>query len=132
MINYLEAIRVIENHFNGFSIVHIPRAQNDEADKLVKEAARKQPLPLDVFYEEITRPSVRQKKETQINAIFSEDWRSPIIAYLRGHFELTDKTGEKECPSGQGATWYPKVYYKNPASPHPGLSAYSSGRTGSC
>jgi hypothetical protein len=56
---------------------------NGEAEKLAKAAARKQPLPSDVFYEEITQPLVKQKKETsaQINAIFSERWRSPIMAY---------------------------------------------------
>jgi hypothetical protein len=34
-------------------------------------------------------------KEKQINAIISEDWRSPIMAYLHGHIELADETNEK-------------------------------------
>jgi ribonuclease HI len=51
MIQYLEAVRATEKHFNGFSIEHIPRALNDKADKLAKAAARKQPFPPDVFYE---------------------------------------------------------------------------------
>jgi ribonuclease HI len=58
MIQYLEAVRAMEKHFNDFTIEHIPRALNDEADKLAKAAARKQPLPPDVFYEEITQPSI--------------------------------------------------------------------------
>jgi hypothetical protein len=73
MINYLEADRAMEKHLNGFSVEHIPIAQNNKANKLAKAAARKQPLPLDVFYEEITIPSIRQKKEKKINAIFSEE-----------------------------------------------------------
>jgi hypothetical protein len=70
-----------------------------------KAAARKQPLPPDVFYEEITQPSIKQRKEplAQINAIFSEDCRSPIMAYLRGHFKLVDETEEKKnILAGQG------------------------------
>jgi hypothetical protein len=40
---------------------------------------------------------MKQKKEpsAQINAIFSENWRSPIMTYLRGHFEPVDETEEK-------------------------------------
>jgi hypothetical protein len=53
----------MEKHFNNFSIEHIPKPQNGEADKLAKASARKQPLPLDIFYKKITRPSIRQKKE---------------------------------------------------------------------
>jgi hypothetical protein len=65
----------MEKHFNGFTVEHIPRALNDKADKLVKAATRKQPLPLDVFYEEFTQPSIKQKKEpsAQINTVFSGD-----------------------------------------------------------
>ena len=41
----------MEKYFKGFIAIHIPRSQNDEADKLAKAAARKEPLPPDVFYE---------------------------------------------------------------------------------
>ena len=85
----------MEKYFRGFTIVHIPRAQNDEADKLAKAAARKQQLPPDVFFEEISTPSTRPKKEIGINTIFSEDWRAPIMAYLWGHYELSDEAEEK-------------------------------------
>jgi len=95
LIQYLETVRAMEKHFRGFTIIHIPRAQNDEADRLAKAAARKQKLPPDVFFEEISTPSTRPKKETRINAIFSEDWRAPIMAYFRGHYEPTDEAEEK-------------------------------------
>ena len=95
LIQYLEAVRAIEKHYRGFTIIHIPCAQNDEADRLAKATARKQQLPPDVFYEKISTPSTRQKKESRINAIFSEDWRAPIMAYLRGHYEPSDKAEEK-------------------------------------
>ena len=85
----------MEKHFKGFTITHIPRAQNDEADRLAKAAARKQQLPPDVFFEEIFTPSTRARKESRINAIFSEDWRALIMAYLRGHYEPADEAEEK-------------------------------------
>jgi ribonuclease HI len=120
MVNYLEAVRAMEKHFNGFTVEHIPRAQNSEADNLAKAAARKQTLPQDVFYEEITTPSIRQKKEKQINAIFSEDWRSPIMAYLRGHFEPTDKTDEKRMAQRAKGYTHPKMNSTSPVSHHRG------------
>lgn len=53
----------MEKHFNVFTIKHIPRSLNNEADNVAKAAARKQSLLPDVFYEEITTPSMKQKKE---------------------------------------------------------------------
>ena len=95
LIQYLEAVRAMEKHFRGFTIVHIPCAQNDEANRLAKAAARKQQLPPDVLFEEISTPSTRARKESRIIAIFSEDWRAPIMAYLWGHYELSDEAEEK-------------------------------------
>ena len=85
----------MEKHFGGFTIIHIPRAQNDEADRLAKAVARKQQLPPDVFFKEIYTPSTKPKKESRVNVIFSEDWRAPIMAYLRGHYEPIDEAEEK-------------------------------------
>ena len=94
----------MEKHFRGFTIIHIPRAQNDEADRLAKATARKQKLPPNVFFEEIFTPSTRPKKERKINAIFSEDWRAPIMAYLRGHYEPLMKQKKKDSLKEQEAT----------------------------
>ena len=59
---YLDAVRAMEKYFKGFTAIHIPRSQNEEADKLAKAAACKEPLPPDVFYEKITKPSTKQEK----------------------------------------------------------------------
>jgi len=56
---YLDAVRAMEKYFKGFTAIHIPRSQNDEADKLAKAAARKELLPPDVFYEKIPKPSTK-------------------------------------------------------------------------
>ena len=85
----------MEKRFKGLTTIHNPRAQNDEADRLTKAAARKQALPPDVFYKKITKPSTKHIKEKQINAILSEDRGSPIMAYLWGHFEPAGEKDEK-------------------------------------
>ena len=95
MKTYLYTVRAMEKYFKGFTAIHIPRSQNDEADKLAKAAARKEPLPPDVFYEKITKPSTKPEKAKQINAIGSEDWRSLIMSYLQGHFKPADEKEEK-------------------------------------
>jgi len=64
---YLDAVRAMEKYFKGFTAIHIPRSQNDEADKLAKAAARKEPLPPDVFYKKIkkTLHKTRKSKTSQ-------------------------------------------------------------------
>jgi hypothetical protein len=46
-------------------------------------------LPPDVFFEILTASSTRSNKQPlrTFNAIASLDWRAPIIAFLRGHYE---------------------------------------------
>ena len=39
LVRYLVAIRRMEKHFTGFSLHHIPRNENAEADELAKAAA---------------------------------------------------------------------------------------------
>ena len=93
----------MEKYFKGFDIVHIPRHMNDEADKLAKAASRKEQLPSDVFYEEITEPSVKPKREKHVSVIAAEDWRTPIIEYLRGNNELANEREEKKnVPKSKG------------------------------
>jgi ribonuclease HI len=46
---YLALVRRMENYFKGFTVEHIDRNKNTEADELVKAAAHNTPLPVDVF-----------------------------------------------------------------------------------
>ena len=91
LIKYLDAVRSMEKYFKGFDIVHTPRHMNDEADKLAKAASRKEQLPSDVFFEEITEHSVKPRKEKQVSIFSAEDWRTPIMEYLRGNIELANE-----------------------------------------
>lgn len=81
---------------------------NDEADKLEKTASRKEQFPSDVFFEEITEPSVKPKKEKLVSVISAEDWRTSIMEYLRGNIELPNEKEEKKCSRERGAMLSPR------------------------
>jgi ribonuclease HI len=87
LMKYLEKVREMEMHFKGYSVQHIPRDDNNEADKLAKAAARNQELPPDVFFEIIREPSMEESKLKIVNVVETPDWRAEIMAYLRGHYE---------------------------------------------
>jgi hypothetical protein len=85
----------MEGHFKGYSVQHIPRGDNNEANKLAKAATRNQELPPDVFFEIIREPSIKESSPKIVNAVETPDWRAEIIAYLRGHYEPQDELEEK-------------------------------------
>ena len=55
---YVDEVRKLEEHFDGLQMEHIPRAQNDIADRLSKCAALKLPVELGIFVLKLTQPSV--------------------------------------------------------------------------
>jgi hypothetical protein len=59
----------MERHFKGYSLQHIPRDDNNEADKLAKAAARNQELPPDVFFEITREPSIKESRPKIVNAV---------------------------------------------------------------
>ena len=97
LAKYLAAVRSMEKYFLGFSVRSFPRLHNKHADVLAKAAAENNPLPPDVFFEILKSGSVNCAEEPAkfVNAISSEDWRSTIMAYLRGHFIPEDEKEEK-------------------------------------
>jgi hypothetical protein len=94
-MKYLEKFREMERHFKGYSVQHIPRDDNNEADKLVKVVARNQEMPPDVFFEIIKEPSIKESKPKIVKVVETPDWRAEIMAYLRGHYEPHDELQEK-------------------------------------
>lgn len=60
LIKYLAEVRRMEKHFRDFTIEHLPRKGNGEVDDLAKKASRNEQLPLDVFFEVITTPSIKR------------------------------------------------------------------------
>jgi ribonuclease HI len=89
LVKYLAEVRKMERHFCGFTIEHLPTKRNGEADEFVKKATRGEVMPPDVFFEILIAPSIKPDKQplSTVNAIASIDWRAPIIAFLRGHYE---------------------------------------------
>jgi hypothetical protein len=81
----------MERH-RGFTIEHLPRKRNGEADELAMKVVRGEAMPPDVFFDILTAPSIKPDKQplSTVNSIASIDWRAPIIAFLRGHYELVE------------------------------------------
>jgi ribonuclease HI len=106
LMQYLAAIRSLERQFKGFTLQHVDRAKNEEADALAKAATRGEALPSDVFYHVIGTPAVRSPEGLQItndseghrivNLIMTEDWRAPITLFLQGYYHPTN-INEAKC-----------------------------------
>jgi hypothetical protein len=106
-MKYLEKVREMEKHFKGYSVQHIPRDDNNEADKMAKAAAKNQELPPDVFLEIIRELSIKDSRAKIVNVVETPDSRAEIMAYLRGHYEPQDELEEKRLK--QRARGYTKV-----------------------
>jgi hypothetical protein len=91
---YLADVRMMENHFKGFTVEHIKRTKNTEVDELAKAAARKAVLPTNVFFQVIEYPSIKtaEPEPRVVNIIQGEDWRAPIMAYLHHYYEPDSNT----------------------------------------
>jgi ribonuclease HI len=94
LMKYLK-VREMDRHFKGYSVQHIPRDDNNEAEKLAKPAARNQAMPPEVFFEIIEEPSIKETKPKIMNIVETRNWRAEIMTYLRGHYEPQDELEEK-------------------------------------
>jgi hypothetical protein len=104
-MQYLSTIRSLDRQFKGFTLQHVDRNKNEEADALAKAAAKGEALPSDVFYHVSGTPAVRNPEGLQIsqdteghrivNLIMAEDGRAPITLYLQGYYHPTDRNEAK-------------------------------------
>jgi ribonuclease HI len=97
LMEYLMTVRSLKRQFKGFTLQHVDRARNEEADTLAKAAARGETLPSDVFYHVIGTPAVRNLEGLQVtndhrivNLIMTKDWRAPITLFLQGYYHSSD------------------------------------------
>ena len=92
----LQFLREQKKYFEGFTIRNISRTDNSDTDEIAKAAAQNTSLPQDVFFQVLTQASITTKQEVprEVHVIQSEDWRTPIMAYLHGHYEPEDKVNE--------------------------------------
>jgi hypothetical protein len=89
-VKYLEKVREMERHFKGYSVQHIPRNDNNEADKL-----RTRQCPRTRSSKSSKEPSIKDSKPKTVNIVETRDWRAEIMAYLRGHYEPQDELEQK-------------------------------------
>jgi ribonuclease HI len=90
---YLPLVRRMESYFKGFAVEYIKHNKNTEADDLAKVAAHNTPMLADVFFQVLEDASVKtvMPEPRVINIIEGEDWRAPIIIYLRHYYETDSK-----------------------------------------
>jgi hypothetical protein len=86
---YMTLFRRMENHFKGFTVEYIEQSKNIEANELMKAAACNTPLPADIFLQVILDASIKtvESEPRTMNLIQGEDWRAPIMSYLRHYYE---------------------------------------------
>ena len=68
LVKYLNTVRALEWRFQGFTLKHIPRAENTEVDELAKAAANNLPIPNGPFIKyckhQQRRPRRRHSKQS--------------------------------------------------------------------
>ena len=87
----------MEKYFLGFTIKSISKNDNFEVDELAKAASQNLPMPSDVFYQKLSEPAPEDTlNQTRLVAtVESEDWHSPILAYLHGQRDIEDQVEAK-------------------------------------
>jgi ribonuclease HI len=62
LIQYLFVVRSLEKQFKGFTLQHVERNKNEEADMLAKAVVKGEPLPSNVFFHTIGTLVVRNSE----------------------------------------------------------------------
>jgi ribonuclease HI len=96
MGKYCAAVRKLEDKFEGLEFHHIERDRNTAADVLSKLGSGRTQVPPGVFVQEILQPSISMDQTEECNIINqlksdSDDWRRPIIKYIKNEEEPDDK-----------------------------------------
>jgi hypothetical protein len=133
LMQYLTAIRSLERQFKGFTLQHVDRARNEEADALAKAAARGEALPSDVFYHVIGTPAIRSPEGLQItnnteghrivNLIMTEDWRAPITYSCKDITTQATSTRPSASSTEAGTSQSLRASYTRRGSVNPCLNA---------
>jgi ribonuclease HI len=96
MGKYYTAVRKLEDKFEGLEFHHVERDRNTAADVLSKLGSSRTQVPPGVFVQEILQPSISMDQTEECNIIDqpesdSDDWRRPIIKYIKNEEEPDDK-----------------------------------------
>jgi transposase InsO family protein len=96
MGKYCTAVRKLEDKFEGLKFHHVERDRNATADALSKLGSSRTQVPPGVFVQEVARPSISSGQAEECNVLSrpesdSNDWREPIIRYIKNKEEPDDK-----------------------------------------
>lgn len=100
MAKNLAVVRGLERRFKGFTLSHIPRSENYEADELAKVAANNLPIPLETFYQVLKSFAMESLPKAFRMVLLTEgkDWIQAIID------SLNNKTSTASVQEGSGPT----------------------------
>jgi hypothetical protein len=112
---YLAEVRRMEKFFDGFKVRYVPRLDNCNADLLAWIASSREPTPLDVIIEKLSKPSVKSAEST--NKVSGQDlmvideleqgpvynWMLPMKMFLENHPPTDDNVDVERiaCKSKQ-------------------------------
>ncbi|XP_062100590.1 uncharacterized protein LOC133806515 [Humulus lupulus] len=97
MTSYLEVVKEKVKHFSEFSIVQVPRLENDHADALANLGSSiqiKNGITIPVVYMQWS--AVWKKPEQSTNTIDTQSWMTPIIEYMHHGTLLEDKNESRK------------------------------------
>ena len=122
MGKYCTAVRKLEDKFEGLEFHHAERDRNTAADTLSKLGSSRTQVPPGVFVQEISHPSISLDRAEECNTLSqlesdSDDWRGPIIKYIKNEEELDDKnTAERIARQSTHYTLIGETLYRRGAS----------------
>jgi hypothetical protein len=96
MGKYCTVVRRLEDKFEELEFHHVERDRNAAADALSKLGSSRTQVPPGVFVQEVLHPSISLDRAEECNILSqpesdSDDWREPIIRYIKNEEEPDDK-----------------------------------------
>jgi ribonuclease HI len=94
MGKYCTAVRKLEDKFEGLEFHHVERDRNAAADTLSKLGSSRTQVPPGIFVQEVLHPSISLDRVEECNILSQpepDDWREPIIRYIKNEDEPDDK-----------------------------------------
>jgi ribonuclease HI len=122
MGKYCTAVRKLEDKFEGLEFHHVERDRNAAADALSKLGSSRTQVPPGVFVQEVPRSSISMDRVEECNTLSqlesnSDDWREPIIRYIKNEEEPDDKnTAERGARQSAHYTLIGETLYRRGAS----------------
>jgi hypothetical protein len=121
MGKYRTAVRKLEDKFEGLEFHHVERDRNAAADALPKLVSSRTQVPPRVFVQEVLRPNISMDRVEECNTLSqpesnSDDWREPIIRYIKNEEEPDDKnTAERIARQSAHYTLIGETLYRRGA-----------------